>query len=72
MRILLVEDEAKLAADLAVALEHSGHGVDQVRDGEKAWFLGDTEDFAAAVRRPRKEIAGRERRALTGPPGSPP
>jgi DNA-binding response OmpR family regulator len=49
MRILVVEDEKRLAADLARALEGSGHVVDHAADGEKAWFLGDTEDYDLAI-----------------------
>jgi DNA-binding response OmpR family regulator len=45
MRILVVEDERKVAADLAGALESAGHVIEQVGDGEKAWFMGDTEDY---------------------------
>ena len=49
MRILVVEDEKKVAADLARALQGSGHVIDQAGDGEKAWFLGDTEDYDLVV-----------------------
>ncbi|MDX2159496.1 MAG: response regulator transcription factor [Hyphomicrobiaceae bacterium] len=49
MRILLVEDERKLASDLAHALERSGHVVEHASDGEKAWFLGDTEDYDLVI-----------------------
>ncbi|MEZ5853537.1 MAG: response regulator transcription factor [Hyphomicrobiaceae bacterium] len=49
MRILLVEDERKLAADLTKALEGSGHVVETAADGETAWFLGDTEDYDLVV-----------------------
>ena len=49
MRILVVEDERKVAADLARALEGGGHVVEQASDGEKAWFLGDTEDYDLVV-----------------------
>jgi len=49
MRILVVEDEKKLAQDLAKALEGSGHVIDQAGDGEKAWFLGDTEDYDLVI-----------------------
>lgn len=49
MRILVVEDEKKLAADLGKALEGSGHVIDQAADGEKAWFMGDTEDYDLVV-----------------------
>ena len=49
MRILVVEDERKVAADLAQALQGGGHIVEQTGDGEKAWFLGDTEDYDLVV-----------------------
>jgi DNA-binding response OmpR family regulator len=49
MRILVVEDEKKLAADLAKALEGSGHVIEQASDGEQAWFLGDTEDYDLVI-----------------------
>jgi DNA-binding response OmpR family regulator len=49
MRILVVEDEGKVAADLTRALQGGGHIVEQVGDGEKAWFLGDTEDYDLVV-----------------------
>ena len=49
MRILVVEDEKKLAADLGRALEGSGHVIEHADDGENAWFLGDTEDYDLVV-----------------------
>jgi two-component system OmpR family response regulator len=49
MRILLVEDEKKLAADLVEVLVHSGHVVDHATEGDKAWFLGDTEDYDLVI-----------------------
>jgi two-component system OmpR family response regulator len=49
MRVLLAEDEPRVAADVATALERSGYAVDRVGDGEAAWFHGDTEDYDAAV-----------------------
>jgi two-component system OmpR family response regulator len=49
MRVLLAEDEPRVAADVAAALERSGYVVDRVADGEAAWFHGDTEDYDAAV-----------------------
>src|SRR5207244_10438504 len=49
MRVLLAEDEPRVAADVAAALERSGYAVDRVGDGEAAWFHGDTEDYDAAV-----------------------
>jgi two-component system, OmpR family, response regulator len=49
MRILVVEDEKKLAADLGKALAGSGHVIEHAGDGEKAWFMGDTEDYDLVV-----------------------
>lgn len=49
MRILVVEDERKLAADLAKALAGVGHVIEEARDGEQAWFLGDTEDYDLVI-----------------------
>ncbi len=49
MRILLVEDDARIARGLRAALEGAGYAVDHARDGEAAWFQGDTEDYDAAV-----------------------
>ncbi len=49
MRILVVEDEQKVAADIARALNNSGYLPDIVDDGEEAWFRGDTEDYSAVI-----------------------
>ncbi|UTD29383.1 response regulator transcription factor [Bradyrhizobium sp. WD16] len=49
MRLLLVEDDRRIAIDVRQALEAAGYIVDVVGDGEKAWFLGDTEDYGAVV-----------------------
>ena len=49
MRILVVEDEEKLAADLCQALTKAGYVAEHVADGEEAWFLGDTEDYSAVI-----------------------
>lgn len=49
MRVLLVEDDDDIAADVAGALEGAGFVVDHVRDGEAAWFAGDTESYDAVV-----------------------
>jgi len=40
MRILVIEDEVKLAAHLARALEHDGHEVRVVHDGKVAFLEG--------------------------------
>ncbi|MFA5900375.1 MAG: response regulator transcription factor, partial [Hyphomicrobium sp.] len=49
MRILVVEDEEKVGSDICRALAASGHLADRARDGEEAWFLGDTEVFDLVV-----------------------
>jgi DNA-binding response OmpR family regulator len=49
MRVLVVEDDRRIAADLERALGAAGYVVETVRDGEEAWFRGDTEDYAAII-----------------------
>jgi DNA-binding response OmpR family regulator len=49
MRVLLVEDDRRIASDVARALETSGYVVETVGDGEEAWFRGDTEDYGAVI-----------------------
>lgn len=49
MRILVVEDEDKVAADVGRALTAAGYVPDIVHDGESAWFRGDTEDYSAII-----------------------
>lgn len=49
MRILLVEDDRRIAADVATALRAHDYLVDTESNGEDAWFKGDTEDYAAIV-----------------------
>ena len=49
MRVLLVEDDRRIAADVERALAAAGYVVDTVRDGEEAWFRGDTEDYGVVV-----------------------
>jgi DNA-binding response OmpR family regulator len=49
MRILLAEDDGRIAADVAKVLRANGYVVEVVSDGEEAWFRGDTEDYAAIV-----------------------
>ncbi|CUA97653.1 response regulator transcription factor [Pannonibacter indicus] len=43
MRVLLVEDEPRIRANVKAALEASGFRVEEASDGETAWFMGDTE-----------------------------
>jgi two-component system OmpR family response regulator len=49
MRILVVEDEAAIARDVAAALRAVGYVVDVTGDGADAWFKADTEEYDAMV-----------------------
>lgn len=49
MRILIVEDESKIAEDLRIALVEAGYVTDRAADGEEAWFKGDTEEYDAVI-----------------------
>jgi two-component system OmpR family response regulator len=49
MRILVVEDDARIAADIVATLAAAGHVVETVGDGDEAWFRGDTEDYDLIV-----------------------
>ena len=49
MRVLVVEDETALRAQLADALLRAGYAVDSASDGERADFLGQTEDYDAII-----------------------
>jgi len=49
MRILVVEDETQIAADVVSALKTAGYVVETVADGNEAWFRGDTEDYDLIV-----------------------
>ena len=45
MRILVAEDDRKLAQLLRQALAEQGHAVDVAHDGESAYCLGGTEAY---------------------------
>jgi two-component system OmpR family response regulator len=49
MRILLVEDDERIAQDICRALDAAGYVVERADNGKDAWFLGGTENFAAVV-----------------------
>jgi two-component system, OmpR family, response regulator len=49
MRILVAEDEMALAKDVVRAVTPQGFVPTLSHDGEEAWFLGSTENFAAIV-----------------------
>lgn len=49
MRVLLLEDDGKIARDAAAALSAAGYAVERESDGEEGWFKGDTEDYDAVI-----------------------
>ncbi|QCK85430.1 response regulator transcription factor [Phreatobacter aquaticus] len=49
MRVLVVEDEKRIAADVKAALTTAGFVVETSFDGEDGWFRADSEDFDAIV-----------------------
>jgi two-component system OmpR family response regulator len=49
MRLLVVEDEARLSAQLAEALSAAGYVVDCAADGERGDYLAQTERYDAVV-----------------------
>jgi two-component system, OmpR family, response regulator len=49
MRVLVVEDESRLAKQLATALTDAGYAVDRAADGERADFLVRTEGYDAVL-----------------------
>ncbi|MEO1282335.1 MAG: response regulator transcription factor [Pseudomonadota bacterium] len=49
MRILVVEDDADLNAQLVTALSEAGYAVDTALDGEEGFYLGETEPYDLIV-----------------------
>jgi two-component system, OmpR family, response regulator len=49
VRVLIVEDEPRIAADIRQGLERAGYVADVVADGEAAWFRAETETYDAMV-----------------------
>lgn len=49
MRLLLVEDDDQVAETVTAGLTAAGFLVERTRDGRDAWFMGDTEPYAAAI-----------------------
>ena len=49
MRILVVEDDPRIARDVIDTLTGAGYVVDHESEGEEAWFRGDTEDYGAVI-----------------------
>ncbi len=49
MRVLIVEDEPRISADIKSGLMAAGYICEIATDGEDAWFRGDTEDYDLIV-----------------------
>lgn len=49
MRILVVEDDPRISADVCTALRAAGYLTDTATDGDDAWYRGDTEDYDLVV-----------------------
>jgi len=49
MRVLVVEDEAALAQQIARTLQASGYVVDLASDGREAWYQGGVQDYDAIL-----------------------
>lgn len=49
MRILIVEDEPKIASMISETLADAGYVPEVVIDGQSGWFQGSTEEYAAAI-----------------------
>lgn len=49
MRLLLVEDDRRLSAELAGRLQEGGFAVDRVFDGNEALFMGESEPYDIIV-----------------------
>ena len=49
MRILIAEDEHRIASDIAGSVSSAGYVAEVVADGEEAWFRGGTEAYAAII-----------------------
>ncbi len=49
MRVLVVEDDQRIADDVTRGLSSAGFVVERSSDGEDAWFRGDTEEYDVVV-----------------------
>ena len=49
MRILVVEDDARIARQMTQTLRGAGYVVEAADEGEEAQFLGETEDYDAVI-----------------------
>ena len=49
MRVLVAEDDARIAKDIGQALDTAGYVAELESDGEEIWFRGDTENYDAVI-----------------------
>jgi DNA-binding response OmpR family regulator len=49
MKVLLVEDDLRIARNVSDALHEAGFAVDQESNGNEAWFRGDVNDYDAVI-----------------------
>ncbi len=49
MRVLIVEDDTRIAEDIRDAVQAAGFVADIASDGEEAWFVGGTEPYDAVI-----------------------
>ena len=49
MRLLLVEDNSELVAELLPVLQQAGYAVDATTDGEEAHYIGENESYDAVI-----------------------
>ncbi|MDH3514642.1 MAG: DNA-binding response regulator, partial [Gammaproteobacteria bacterium] len=49
MRVLVVEDDVRIAGQVTETLRGAGYVVESAGEGEEAQFLGETEDYDAVV-----------------------
>jgi len=49
MRLLLLEDDDRIARDVMGTLKAAGYSVERETEGEEGWFKGDTEDYDAVI-----------------------
>lgn len=49
MRVLIIEDEPKIASMISNTLAQAGYVPETASDGNSGWFKGSTENYAAAI-----------------------
>ena len=49
MRVLIVEDESRIAADIQHAVKAGGYVPETASEGETAWFLGSTGNYCGGI-----------------------